>query len=176
MQAHRQPPAAPPRSIPLPDRSAPTGGQPTAGSAGAAACLAGTPSFVTAARCLPSRAAAIISRGGVSAGRRTHGRPGASRCQTGEHAGGQTAGSTRSRVSIPRCNFTRRPARLTAGYSAPTTRIPWRAARIWRTLITGWGDAVTLLRETVARCERVLPPGDPLRQTVRESLTNIAGG
>ena len=38
------------------------------------------------------------------------------------------------------------------------------------------GDAVTLLRETVARCERVLPPGDPLRQTVRESLTNIAGG
>ena len=38
------------------------------------------------------------------------------------------------------------------------------------------GDAVTLLRETAARCERVLPPGDPLRQTVRESLTNIAGG
>jgi tetratricopeptide (TPR) repeat protein len=38
------------------------------------------------------------------------------------------------------------------------------------------GDAVTLLRETVARCERVLPSGDPLRQTVRESLTNIAGG
>jgi hypothetical protein len=38
------------------------------------------------------------------------------------------------------------------------------------------GDAVTLLRETVARCERVLPPGDPVRQTVRESLTNIAGG
>ena len=38
------------------------------------------------------------------------------------------------------------------------------------------GDAVTLLRETVARCERALPPGDPLRQTVRESLTNIAGG
>ncbi len=28
----------------------------------------------------------------------------------------------------------------------------------------------------VARCERVLLPGDPLRQTVRESLTNIAGG
>jgi serine/threonine protein kinase/tetratricopeptide (TPR) repeat protein len=36
-------------------------------------------------------------------------------------------------------------------------------------------DAVTLLRETVARCERVLPPGDPLRQTVRECLTNITG-
>jgi tetratricopeptide (TPR) repeat protein len=38
------------------------------------------------------------------------------------------------------------------------------------------GDAATLLRDTVARCERVLPPGDSLTQTVRESLTNIAGG
>ena len=38
------------------------------------------------------------------------------------------------------------------------------------------GDAVTLLREIVTRCERVLPPEDPLRRTVRESLTNIAGG
>ena len=38
------------------------------------------------------------------------------------------------------------------------------------------GDATTLLRDTVARCERVLPPGDPLTQTVRESLTNITGG
>jgi hypothetical protein len=37
------------------------------------------------------------------------------------------------------------------------------------------GDAATLLRDTVARCERVLPPGDSLTQTVRESLTNIAG-
>jgi tetratricopeptide (TPR) repeat protein len=36
-------------------------------------------------------------------------------------------------------------------------------------------DATTLLRDTAARCERVLPPGDPLRQTVRDSLTNIAG-
>jgi len=37
-------------------------------------------------------------------------------------------------------------------------------------------DAMTLLRETVARCERMLPPGDPVTQTVRESLTRIAGG
>jgi len=36
-------------------------------------------------------------------------------------------------------------------------------------------DATTLLRHTVARCERVLPPGDPLREAVRQSLTNIAG-
>ena len=36
-------------------------------------------------------------------------------------------------------------------------------------------DATTLLRDTLARCERTLPPGDPLTQTVRESLTNIAG-
>jgi tetratricopeptide (TPR) repeat protein len=36
-------------------------------------------------------------------------------------------------------------------------------------------DATTLLRDTAARCERVLPPGDPLTQTVRDSLTNIAG-
>jgi len=36
-------------------------------------------------------------------------------------------------------------------------------------------DATTMLRDTVERCERVLPPGDPLTQSVRESLTNIAG-
>ena len=36
-------------------------------------------------------------------------------------------------------------------------------------------DATTLLRDTVARCEQVLPPGDPLTQALRESLTNIAG-
>jgi tetratricopeptide (TPR) repeat protein len=37
-------------------------------------------------------------------------------------------------------------------------------------------DAVTLLRDTATRTERVLPPGDPLREAVRKSLTNIAGG
>jgi hypothetical protein len=36
-------------------------------------------------------------------------------------------------------------------------------------------DATTLLRDTVARCEQVLVPGDRLTQAVRESLTNIAG-
>jgi tetratricopeptide (TPR) repeat protein len=36
-------------------------------------------------------------------------------------------------------------------------------------------DAMNLLRDTLARCEQALPPGDPLTQTVRQSLTNIAG-
>jgi hypothetical protein len=38
------------------------------------------------------------------------------------------------------------------------------------------GDAQALLRDALARCERVLPYGDPLREAVRQSLTNIAGG
>jgi tetratricopeptide (TPR) repeat protein len=37
------------------------------------------------------------------------------------------------------------------------------------------GDATALLRDTADRCDRVLSPGDPLTQAVRESLTNIAG-
>jgi tetratricopeptide (TPR) repeat protein len=36
-------------------------------------------------------------------------------------------------------------------------------------------DAINLLRDTLARCEQALPPGAPLTQTVRQSLTNIAG-
>jgi tetratricopeptide (TPR) repeat protein len=35
------------------------------------------------------------------------------------------------------------------------------------------GDAITLLRDTVQRCERVLPTGDPLTQSVQQSLANI---
>jgi hypothetical protein len=38
------------------------------------------------------------------------------------------------------------------------------------------GDAVALLHETEFRCERVLPPDDPLTQTVRRSLANIGDG
>ena len=34
-------------------------------------------------------------------------------------------------------------------------------------------DAEVLLRRTAARCERVLPPGDPLTQAVQESLASI---
>ena len=30
-------------------------------------------------------------------------------------------------------------------------------------------------QQTLARCERVLPPGDRLTQVIRESLTNVAG-
>jgi len=37
------------------------------------------------------------------------------------------------------------------------------------------GDSVALLRDTAARCERVLPYGDPLTQAVEQSLTNVAG-
>jgi hypothetical protein len=41
----------------------------------------------------------------------------------------------------------------------------------------GWfSDAVTVLQDTLARCEHVLPPADPLTETVRESLINITGG
>jgi tetratricopeptide (TPR) repeat protein len=37
------------------------------------------------------------------------------------------------------------------------------------------GDARAMLRDTVARCERVLPHGDPLTQTVRQSLISVVG-
>jgi tetratricopeptide (TPR) repeat protein len=36
-------------------------------------------------------------------------------------------------------------------------------------------DATTTLSDVLERCEQNLPPGDPLTQSVRESLTNIAG-
>lgn len=36
-------------------------------------------------------------------------------------------------------------------------------------------DATATLRDVLDRCERNLPSGDPLIQTVRDSLTNIAG-
>jgi tetratricopeptide (TPR) repeat protein len=36
-------------------------------------------------------------------------------------------------------------------------------------------DASTTLRDTLRRCKLVLPPGDPLTETVRQSLTNITG-
>jgi hypothetical protein len=38
------------------------------------------------------------------------------------------------------------------------------------------GDATALLRDTAARCERVLPDGDPLTRAVRQSLANIGEG
>jgi len=37
-------------------------------------------------------------------------------------------------------------------------------------------DGETVLRDIATRCERALPPGDPLTQSVQESLANIAGG
>lgn len=38
------------------------------------------------------------------------------------------------------------------------------------------GDAQALLLDTVVRCERVLPHGDPLTQAIRPSLPNIGEG
>ena len=51
-------------------------------------------------------------------------------------------------------------------------------SRAWLTWLTFTspgrvGDAITLLRDTVIRCERVLPAGDPLTQVVQQSLVNI---
>jgi tetratricopeptide (TPR) repeat protein len=37
------------------------------------------------------------------------------------------------------------------------------------------GDAMALLNDIIARGERALPPGDPLTQMMRETLTNITG-
>ena len=37
------------------------------------------------------------------------------------------------------------------------------------------GDAIALLNDIVARGEQSLPPGDPLTQRMRETLTNITG-
>jgi hypothetical protein len=37
------------------------------------------------------------------------------------------------------------------------------------------GDARALLRDTTARCRRVLPPGDRLTGQVQAALTDIAG-
>jgi tetratricopeptide (TPR) repeat protein len=35
------------------------------------------------------------------------------------------------------------------------------------------GDAIAVLRQTAIRCDRTLPPGDPLTQTVHRSLSNM---
>jgi hypothetical protein len=35
---------------------------------------------------------------------------------------------------------------------------------------------MALLRDTAMRCERVLPPGDPLTNAVHQSLANIGEG
>jgi tetratricopeptide (TPR) repeat protein len=37
------------------------------------------------------------------------------------------------------------------------------------------GDATTLLTDGLSRAERALPPGDPLTQRMRQSLTNLTG-
>ena len=65
----------------------------------------------------------------------------------------------------PRWRSTSRRARATRGSSVPMTRRPWTAAPAWRPCTTRqawWTDATRLLRDIVERCERVLPPDDPL--------------
>jgi tetratricopeptide (TPR) repeat protein len=37
-------------------------------------------------------------------------------------------------------------------------------------------DAATLLRDTLTRCEQALPPGDPLTQSLKQTLKDLAGG
>ena len=67
---------------------------------------------------------------------------------------------------------------VTSGFLAPIIRstLAYRANLANAYYKVGrLSDAMTLLRDTVARCERVLPPGDPLTRAVRESLTNITG-
>jgi hypothetical protein len=56
----------------------------------------------------------------------------------------------------------------TLAYQASLATAYYRVGRL--------SDAMTMLRGTLARCERVLPAGDPLTQAVRENLKNIAGG
>jgi hypothetical protein len=36
-------------------------------------------------------------------------------------------------------------------------------------------DALALLRDTLARCEQDLPPGDPVTGSAREALASMAG-
>jgi hypothetical protein len=36
-------------------------------------------------------------------------------------------------------------------------------------------DAVALLKDTLARCEKALPPGDPVTRTVQKALAAAAG-
>ena len=36
-------------------------------------------------------------------------------------------------------------------------------------------DAVALLEDALARCERALPPGDPVTQNVQKALAAVAG-
>jgi hypothetical protein len=37
-------------------------------------------------------------------------------------------------------------------------------------------DAATLLRDTLSRCEQELPPGNPLTQILRHTMTGLGGG
>lgn len=60
------------------------------------------------------------------------------------------------------------------GESVAARLIRWlgETRRPWLVVL----DAMTLLRDTLARCEQVVPPNDPLTEAVRQSLINMAGG
>jgi tetratricopeptide (TPR) repeat protein len=55
----------------------------------------------------------------------------------------------------------------TLGRRASLGHIYYTAGRV--------SDGIAVLRDTLARCERVRPPGDRLTATVRQSLRNVAG-
>jgi tetratricopeptide (TPR) repeat protein len=55
----------------------------------------------------------------------------------------------------------------TLGRRASLGHIYYTAGRV--------SDGIAVLRDTLARCERMRPPGDPLTATVRQSLRNVAG-
>ena len=78
----------------------------------------------------------------------------------------------------PRCSSPSSAARILSGSWVRTTRTRWHAWLTWLTCyyaVGRVGDAAALLRDVAMRCERVLPTGDPLTQTVHQSLLNMEG-
>ena len=78
----------------------------------------------------------------------------------------------------PPCSSTRRCAPGTSASSALITPAPWPAARTSPRAYCAagqLGEAVPLLRETIARSEQALSPGDPLTRALRQALAGITG-
>ena len=66
-----------------------------------------------------------------------------------------------------------------SGSWVPTTRTRSPGGQTWRICTmpsAGWETQWRCSADTAARCERVLPYGDPLTQAVRQSLANIGEG
>ena len=71
---------------------------------------------------------------------------------------------------VPGATVVLTPGRTPAGGSGE-----WLASSGKTQVAVGLAESLWL-RDTAARCERVLPRGDRLTRSVQESLTNIAGG